>query len=411
MRYLGLLVLVFAFTLRAADAQNMPAGPTPEQIQLLVQAGPKAAQLKPGEIDGDLVGTWQGVRSVPTAAFAEGTFTVRIFDKGQFISIFRGANAFQVETGRVLASGGALRWQVVPGRDDMMAYQIKGDTTAFVASFGAPFTLNRVAGDDPAFAMAEALVREPATPTVSDWARRGQEWAGFWQPDAQLFAVDVDDLTPEGYLINGKSRLVLSYFSGKANASLTVTPGLLGTVMTGVLPGRHFDDSLAGPIPLPLLDLSDVVKAANAAHVRSQYVNADLGVYDGQRKNGLRLVWRMTPTDFADGQRVCFDIAANGFIDCRTMFGDPVADYNALAARAAAAWAALLHHGHGGPVPIWSLSGESMPAGEGGGGDNRDYNAEWALSTAESNAYWAGDYEAYDNLQSNGCSGGSEYGC
>jgi hypothetical protein len=51
-----------------------------------------------------------------------------------------------------------------------------------------------------------------------------------------------------------------------------------------------------------------------------------------------------------------------------------------------------------------------MPGGE-GGGDNRDYEAEWQLSTAESNAYWAGDYEAYDNLQSNGCSGGSEYGC
>ena len=375
-----------------------------------MQAGPKAAQLKPGEIDGDLVGTWQGTRSVPTAAFAEGTFTVRIFDKGQFISIFRGANAFQVESGRVLASGGAMRWQVVPGRDDMMAYQIKGDRADFVASFGAPFTLTRIAGDDPGFATAEALVREPATPTVSDWARRGEEWANFWQDDAQLYAVNVDGLTPEGYLITGKSQLTLTYFSAKANASLTVTPGLLGTVMTGMAPGRHFDDNLAGPIPLPLLDLSDIVKAADAAHVRSQYVNAGLGVYDAQRKNGLRLVWSMTPTDMADGQRVCFDVAANGFIDCRTMFGDPVADYNALAARAAAAWAALLHRGRGGPLPIWSLSGETMPGGD-GGGDNRDYEAEWQLSTAESNAYWAGDYEAYDSLQSNGCSGGSEYGC
>jgi hypothetical protein len=410
MHCLGLTALVFAISVGSAAAQNLPAGPTPEQIQLLVQAGPKAAQLKPGEIDGDLVGTWQGTRSVPTAGFAEGTFTARIFDKGQFISIFRGANAFQVESGRVLASGGAMRWQVIPGRDDMMAYRIKGDSAEFVASFGSPFTLNRIAGDDPAFATAEALVREPATPTVSDWARRGQEWARFWQDDAQLYAVDVDTLTPEGYLITGKSQLALTYYSSKANTSLTVTPGWLGTVGTGVAPGRRFDDKLAGPIPLPLLDLSDIVKAANAAHVRSQYVNADLGVYDGERKNGLRLVWKMTPTDFADGQRVCFDVAANSFIDCRTMFGDPVADYNALAARAAAAWAALLHRSHGGPVPIWSLSGENMPGAE-GGGDQRDYQAEWALSTAESNAYWAGDYEAYDNLQSNGCSGGSEYGC
>jgi hypothetical protein len=411
MRCLGLTALVFAISLGGAAAQNLQTGPTPEQIQMLVQAGPKAAQLKPGEIDSDLVGTWQGIRSVPTAAFAEGTFTVRIFDKGQFISIFRGANAFQVETGRVLAAGGAIRWQVVPGRDDMMAYRLNGDSADFVASFGSPFSLKRIAGDDPTFAAAEALVREPATPTVSDWARRGQEWADLWQADAQLYAVSVDGLTPEGYLITGKSNLTLTYFSAKANASLTVTPGLLGTVMTGVVPGRAFDQHLAGPIPLPLLDLSDIVKAANAAHLRSQYDNADLGVYDGERRNGLRLVWNMTPTDFANGQRVCFDVAANGFIDCRTLFGDPVADYNALAARAAAAWAALLHRGHGGPVPIWSLSGETMSGGEGGGGDQRDYQGEWALSTAESNAYWAGDYEAYDNLQENGCSGGSEYGC
>ena len=411
MRRLGLLALLLMLSsLGSAAAQNMPAGPTPEQIQLLMQAAPKAGQLKPSQIDGDLVGTWRGTRTVATAAFAEGRFTVRIFDKGQFISIFRGANAFQIESGRVLASGGAMRWQVVPGRDDMMAYQIKGDGAVFVASFGPPFALDRIAGDDPAFAMAEALVREPATPTVSDWARRGQEWASFWQDDAQLYAVNVDGLTPQGYLAGAKSRLTLTYYSAKANASLTVTPGLLGTVMTGVTPGRAFAEKLAGPIPLPLLDLSDIVKAANAAHIRSQYVNADLGVYDDERKNGLRLVWHMTPAEMGDGQRVCFDIAANGFIDCRTMFGDPVADYNALAARAAVAWAALLHRGHGGPVPIWSLSGETMPGGE-GGGDNRDYEAEWALSTAESNAYWAGDYEAYDNLQSNGCSGGSEYGC
>lgn len=391
-------------------SQAQSVGPTPEQIQMLMQAGPKAAQLKPGMIDGALVATWQGTRTVPTAGFAAGTFTVRIYDKGQFISIFRGANAFQVETGRVLAADGALRWQVVPGRDDMMAYAIQGDRVDFVASFGAPFSLTRVAGDDPAFAAAELLVREPATPTVSDWARRGQEWAGFWQSDAQLTAVHVDTTTPEGYL-NAQSRLNLTYFSPQANATLVVTPGMLGTVMTGVQPGRAFDHSLAGAIPLPLLDLSDIVKAAEAAHIRSRYVNGDLGAYSTAQGHGLRVVWSLTPEDFADGQRVCFDVAANGFIDCRTMFGDPVAEYNALAARAAAAWAALLHRGHGGPVPIWSLSGETLSDGDGGGGDNRDYEAEWRLSTAESNAYWAGDYEAYDGLQQNGCSGGSEYGC
>src|SRR3569833_1211352 len=141
MRCLGLTALVLAITVTGAAAQNAPAGPTPEQIQMMMQAGPKAAQLKPGEIDSGLVGTWQGTRTVPTAAFAGGTFTVRIFDKGQFISIFRGANAFQVESGRVLASGGAMRWHVIPGRGDMMAYQIKGDSADFIASFGAPFTL------------------------------------------------------------------------------------------------------------------------------------------------------------------------------------------------------------------------------------------------------------------------------
>jgi hypothetical protein len=247
------------------------------------------------------------------------------------------------------------------------------------------------------------------TPTVSDWARRGQEWAGFWQSDAQLFAVNIDGTAPDGYL-TAKSNLNLTYFSAKANATLVVTPGLLGTVMTGVRPGRAFDKALAGAIPLPLLDLTDIVKAARADKVRTHYVNGSLGAYAAAQGHGLRVVWNLTPEDVADGQRICFDVAAGGFIDCRTMFGDPVAEYNALAARAAAAWASLMHRGHGGPAAIWSLSGETMPNGE-GGGDQRDYEAEWALSTAESNAYWAGDYEAYDNLQSYGCSGGSEYGC
>ncbi len=148
----------------------------------------------------------------------------------------------------MLAGEGAARWQVVPGRDDMMAYAIAGDRVDFVASFGAPFSLVRVADDDSTFAAAERLVRDPATPTVSDWARRGQEWAGFWQSDAELYAVYADAPTPEGYL-NAQSQLNLTYFSAKANATLVVTPGMLGTVMTGVRPGRAFDESLGGCHP------------------------------------------------------------------------------------------------------------------------------------------------------------------
>ncbi len=371
-----------------------------------------AQQLQQGTVDADLVGTWTAQDSRFTATgYVKGQVVMQVWPQGQYVSIFKGDGGFAIEPGWLAADDGAWKLRPLVGGESLASYALDGDTLTLSTPHTTPITWQRTTRD-ARIEQAEAMLKTPPTPTASDWALRGLQWARMWEPDAELFAVSVQDPTPDGY-VGRESQLFLDYHSASTHARLSVSPGPVGTVITGVFPG---DTGLGGamdPVPVPILDLVDIVNGARIAQEKSHYGNAMLSV---QRTDaGNRLVWSMTPLDPRLGEHVCYDVPKSRFFDCRTIYGDQAADYDRLAARAAAALQSLLHRGSAasaeGTVPTGSLSGGSVdttpgaPAWDGG--------AAYQQSSAESAAYWSGDPDAYNRVQNHECnsSDSARFGC
>ncbi len=370
-------------------------------------------RLSQGALDPDLIGTWAAEDSRFTATgYIKGHVVMQVWPKGQYVSIFKGDGGFTLEPGWLAAKGGAWKLRPIVGGETIASYSVNGDTLTLSSPHASPVTWHRTT-PDARLERVEAMLKTPATPTASDWALRGLQWARMWEADAELFAVSVQDPTPAGY-VGHQSQLFLDYHSARAHSRLSVSPGPVGTVITGVFPGDKGLGGALDPMPVPILDLADIVNAARLVKVKSHYVNAMLSV-ERTGAAGNRLVWSMTPVDPRLGQHVCFDVPRAQFFDCRTIYGDQAADYERLAARAAAAFQSLMHRGYaasgGGAAPTGSLSGGSVdntpgaPAWDGG--------AAYRQSSAESAAYWSGDPDAYNRVQNHECSSSDSerFGC
>lgn len=382
---------------------------TPGLIRRLGQA----QQLARGTLDPLLVGTWSGTTSRLTtnAVSLQGQVRLRVWPKGQYLAISKDAEQFVVETGWLDAREGAWRRRLLLGGEILAAYSLSDQTLSTAEIPGQPPTVLHRSASDALLTRAEALLQVAATPTASDWARRGLDWARLWESDAQLFAVQITDPTPQGY-IGKQTQLFLDYHSERAHARLSLTPGLLGTVTAGVFAGDIGLGGARDPIPLPIPDLSEIVAAAGPAKEKSIYLNAILTA-DRTADSGTRLAWFMTPANGRVFEHVCWDVPKAQFFDCTKVYGDQAADYERLAARAAAAMRRLMQSGRpaGGAAPTWSLSGGAVdnspgaPAWDGG--------AAYRQSSAESSAYWSGDSDAYNRVLNHECnsSDSANYGC
>ena len=359
-----------------------------------------AQQLQRGTLDSELVGTWAAEDSRFTATgYVKGQVVMQVWPEGQYVSIFKGDGGFTLEPGWLAANDGAWKTRPLVGGENLASYTLSGNTLTVSSPNASPVTWQRTTRD-ARIEQAEAMLQTPPTPTASDWALRGLQWARMWEPDAELFAVQVRDPTPDGY-VGHESQLFLDYHSASTHARLSVSPGPVGTVITGVFPG---DTGLGGamdPVPVPILDLVDIVKAARIAKEKSHYANAMLSV-ERTGVAGSRLIWSMTPMDPRLGEHVCFDVPRSQFFDCRTIYGDQAADYEQLAARAAAALQGLMHRGSGGDsVPTGSLSGGTVDNTP--GAPTWDGGAAYRQSSAESAAYWSGDPDAYNRVRNHEC--------
>ena len=390
-----------------SDAPQLPPDVTTTMASLA-----HAQRLQQGTIDPDLVGTWKAEDARFTATgYVKGQVVMQVWPQGQYVSIFNGDGGFAIEPGWLAADDGAWKMRPLVGGENLASYALNGDTLTVSTPYTSPVTWQRTTRD-ARIERAEAMLKTPPTPTASDWALRGLQWARMWEPDAELFAVSVRDPTPDGY-VGHESQLFLDYHSASTHTRLSVSPGPVGTVITGVFPGDKGLGGAMDPVPVPILDLVDIVNAARLAKEKSHYGNAMLSVE--RTVAGNRLVWSMTPLDPRLGEHVCFDVPKSQFFDCRTIYGDQAADYERLAARAAAAMQSLLQRGSAasgeGSAPTGSLSGGTVdttpgaPAWDGG--------AAYRQSSAESAAYWSGDPDAYNRVQNHTCnsSDSERFGC
>lgn len=300
-------------------------------IALAGSAG-AGAQTSP---DKALVGTWDGTGQVATSAMAKtGAFKLQIDPAGFYLQVFRGPQDFVVDWGDLYADKGEYWRKTTTGLEDRGGYASLGDGFSFTGTWSR-FTVKPAADRDEAtFNRLATLMRVKPTTMVSDWAMRAAELAAVWQADAGLDSITFGKPTPEG-LIGPQSSVSIAFYSRGQDQILTMAPTKGGGLVSFVSArqGRALGPR---PIPVPIADPQLLFQAVRAAGHKDRYTNATLQFF-GDTPAKARVLW-MAATDAGRGwTRRCLDIAVAKLTDCRPLAGDPVADFNALAKRAAAA--------------------------------------------------------------------------
>lgn len=285
--------------------------------------------------DKALQGTWDGTGQVATSAMAKtGMFKLRIDPAGFYLQVFRGPEDFVVDWGDLYADKGEYWRKTTTGLEDRGGYASQDDGFSFTGTWSR-FTVKPAADQDEAtFKRLVALMRVKPTTRVSDWTMRAAELATLWQADAGLDSITFGKPTPEG-LIGPQSSLSIAFYSRGQDQILTMAPTKGGGLVSFVTPRRG---RVLGPrpIPVPVADLSRFYERAQAAGLKDRYASATLRFF-GEPVDKARVLWLVSTEASGGTVRRCLDVAADRLTDCRPLAGDPVADFNALARRAAAA--------------------------------------------------------------------------
>lgn len=302
-------------------------------LAIVSLAQPAVAQSTPP--DKQLVGVWDGTGQVATAAMAKtGQFKLQIDPTGHYLQVFRGPQDFVVDWGAIYADKGEFYRRMTTGLEDRGGYARKGDGFAFTSVWDR-FDLKSAADrNETVFARLMTLMRSKPGTAVSDWTMRAAELAALWQPDAGLDSITFAKPTSEGR-IGPDSNLSLAFFSRSQDQILTMGPTKSGGLISFVS-AREGRAMGPRPIPVPIADPQRLFEAARAAGLKDRYTSATLRFY-GDTPEKARLLWLATPESGGGWVQRCLDVAAEKLTDCRPLAGDPIADFNALAKRAAEA--------------------------------------------------------------------------
>lgn len=356
-----------------------------------------------------LEGNWQlSGKLIVGGAPYEGTGLLRVMPNGNYISVFRGDNVFNITQGQIIIHDTKMDMNPLGGA--LMAGSIKSANDGYdFIMWGGTLHLRSATGPQEQLDLAAKMVAIPAKPDISDWLARAALWATFWEPDVQLHSVDLDEPTAEGF-IGQKSTIDARFYSPSQKKTLLLAranANTISTIPTDWTPPSDDDDHSFVPIPLPILDFSEVVQAARQEGFKGSFSKTRLtGVHT--RNGGIQIVWRATEAN-SDGYRFrCYDVVAGKSFDCRAQFGDPLAEYQALEKRAAAAMAAMRNRWAGGGGGSTSLTGmESNYAADSAAA------AEYRRSEAMIRAQSVGDWGAAGRIGNGGCGTGdyNAYGC
>lgn len=308
---------------------------------LLLLAG--ATTASPAAIDPMLVGTWDAQGMVMTSSMQKsGAFLLRIGADGRYLLVSRGDGDFVADTGRFFSAkaGGYVR-VTATGLEDRGSYSRSTAGLALRSFYGELAAKPAPAGaGEPALTRLATLLRIAPGTDVAGWVARGAQYAELWARDARLEYVSITEPDADGRL-GPRSTATVGFYSPQRNRFLTLSPARSGggTMIAFTAPRSG---QVLGPrgIPVPIVDLSTLVRETRKAGFTGRYATADLRFY-GDAPSTSRVLWLARIQGGAGLQRHCLDAARGTVADCNRFAGDPAAELDALGRRAAAAWAAM----------------------------------------------------------------------
>jgi hypothetical protein len=319
-----------------------------------------AAADPAGTVDRALVGTWEGSGTILTSSMRKsGSFTVRIESNGQYILVLRAVDDFAIDWGPWTTTPGKFARNDSTGMEDQGTYRRIGDVFLFSSIFGT-FEL-RAARDkqEAVFQRLGNLMRIAPTPAISDWTARAAAWAAMWQADAGLDQIEASGLSNDGTM-TPHSDVSITFFSRAVGRFLLLSPSLSGAITSAIAP-RGSRAPAPRPIPVPIADVSEMLRDARAGGFKGRYTSAVLK-FQGDQPEQARPQWAAIVTGGGGFNRQCFDLATDRLSECGATAGDAGKDYDALAARAAAAWSWIQQQWAqgGAQSSTWSLESSEL---------------------------------------------------
>jgi len=354
-----------------------------------------------------LQGTWSMQGSlVVGGAPQQGSGTLKVMPDRRFVWVFQGPKTFNLAQGEARVGSGKLDLNPLGGAP--MSGELARDGTGYrFTSWAGTLRLQPLANTPATLETAARVTGIAATPSISDWAARAALAAPLWAPDAALHSVSMLDITPGGHL-GPKTSIDVRFYSPSRRQMLLAArgpAGVLHTVVTDWQPSAR--DAAFIPIPMPILDAADVVRAARAQGRKVIYTSAQLETASGADKRP-GVLWRMSIAGSGGFGRDCYSVSTQRFIDCTQYFGDPIAEFEALQRRAAAAWAAMQSRWSQGDGSATSLSGQPFDAGADQAARDQQRRYESQLK-----AMGSGDWGAAARIGDGHCMSGdaTRYGC
>jgi hypothetical protein len=318
-------------------------------ILLLLVVAVAGCVDRPGAEPGatPFAGTWRASGSVMTTSMLkQGEFRMRIRPDGRYSLVSAPGGEFVIDGGRFteLDTARFIRLTAA-GAEDRGTVVRAGSGWRLSGTWGA-LDLQPVppdAAQDEALDRVAAVFALEGLRSVAGWTARAQQLALLWRPDAQLTSVSVVDFDANG-LLQSRSTLSMVFQSPNSDRALLLAPVRTELPAFFASENRLAAAAPGRAIPVPIRDLQELVGAVRATGSTQRLVNARLQFFD-ESGRGAQLLWMV---DVAGSmQRWCMTATQGEIVDCRVWAGDPEAEYEALARRAAEGWRALQQHWSG----------------------------------------------------------------
>lgn len=294
-----------------------------------------------GPVDPALAGTWRATGTLFTSSMSKtGEFRLRILRDGRYALVSSPGAEFVIDGGRFgKLSGDSYLRRTATGVEDRGSVARAGEGWRLAGTFGA-IELQPAAADaaqDAALDRVATLFSLQGLNSVGAWTARAQQAALLWRADARLTNVVVLDFDADGAL-QPNSSLNLHFYSPSANRVLLLSPPRVELPALVASEYAPHESTPTRGIPVPIRDLQTLVRAARAAGEQEPLVNANLRFFD-ESGRGAKLLWMAHVS--GSMRRWCLTGTSGEMVDCRQWAGDPEAELEALAQRAAAGWRRL----------------------------------------------------------------------
>ncbi len=332
--------LALAAPAAAAGEPWLDAGYWTQRMQQRATPAPEGAR--------DAIAIWRGQWSALVTPMGGGApvgrFLLRVAADGAYLAVFQGAQgsaeAFRTDGGYLSATAQGFRLTSLTGwHEEGLWTSVEGGRLAMMRQMSIATLSRATPAEIEAFDHLGAGLRGGPGMTVAELAMTAAVWARFWAADAEPRSIELRPRS-NGVLDLAGSEFFAGFYAPSRNATLTLAmePGKATMGFFNGLVAAGDQTGTKQALPVPLGDLGAAIETAKTRNLTGPWSGATLKTWS-QRvdRTKARVAWVLTgPTTRAGRGDVCFDVGAAALFDCKLLFDDSVADFNALAARAAA---------------------------------------------------------------------------